>query len=642
MNGADDERPTVQPVAPPGKTAHFKRLEYGVFIAVPVDHVVPSLLESCETISIRPDASEEPLALKQEGRGPADEEFVDVLVRLTDRSLKTQQVLWTLLPGAKGSPRRACLHRLTEGGTIHIEAAALDNASVGLAVEHTAGSAKGEVRIEISPSLALLRQEYDRAVGQIHSTCEEESKEPSTARSEMESKVKELDTAFSRRTLAHLPNGVWLWVSSEPGEVDAFAAKYAADQSGLADWIEAQLERRNAPLAVDGCYSAVLLQHESGLGYGLIVRYTSRQTTTPVQNWLQAALTDVPHAFRSPLLATAQPPSGLTADALVPVELSNVLAAGNGAEGNDPLDVVNARTQEVVRRAGAEALGWYQSFHAWDEDHWGIYLHTARLVDVTRLLFERLSEAGRPASLEDAFEVIVRLIWEHEFFHARLDFFSLERELLGERALALPYTENVYSKTQGTRGALEEALANYAAREAVVELLEGWKSRGRWDERTVRAALQFIDEFFEQSPPGYSDWQQGADPLIWRRLVSQVLGGQIEPERLLPFEDLLRKAAATTLLRPGDVPLWMTDDHPLAERLLQVPTRREVERCLEHYGYSVLRRTGHIIWGREGDPHVFPLSHGRMLSPGVFQQLLRLPGVNLTKEKYYKQRRAWA
>jgi hypothetical protein len=641
MSRTPDDCPILSPAALSEKTAQFKRLENGWFVAIPVEEVVPSLLESGETIGIGPDSSDDELPKAGEVN-PTDQDFFEVLCRLSSRSIKTQQLVWKVLSGAMHAPRRTCLRRLPEGGTIRIEAAALDSASIGLAFEYTAGTVRGEVRIEISPSLALLRQEYDRELGQIHSTCEEEGKDPSAVRSAVEAKVKELDRTFGRHTLAELPHGVWLWIpASEPAEVDAFAAKYGADQNGLAEWIETQLERRKAPLAVDGRYSALLLQHESGFGYGLFVQYTPRETASTVQEWVRATQAAVPQAFRSPLLATAQPPDCPPPTAPVPVELSDVLAAGNEAEGNDPLDEVAGRTREVVRRGGAEAFGWYQSFHAWDGDHWGIYLHTARMVDATRLLIERLSGAGCRASLQDAFEVIVRLIWEHEFFHARLDCFALERELLGERALALPYTENVYAKTQGTRGALEEALANYAAREAVVELLDGWRARGRWDEQAVRAALQFIDELFEQSPPGYSDWKQGADALVWRRLVSQVLGGQIEPGRLLPFEDLLRPGAATPL-RPGDVPLRMTADHALAERLLQVPTRREAERCLEHHGYRVLRRTGHIIWARDGDPQVFPLSHGKTLSPGVFQQMLRLPGINLTKEEYYKQRCAWA
>jgi hypothetical protein len=218
-------------------------------------------------------------------------------------------------------------------------------------------------------------------------------------------------------------------------------------------------------------------------------------------------------------------------------------------------------------------------------------------------------------------------------FHVRADLLALGEEALRGLPLALPYDERVYRKTQGTAAALEEALANYVAWEAVRDLVNGWKAQGRWDQRAVTVCLRFIEELFAMSPGGYRDWRLGEDPRAWRTLVSQLRTGRAEVEEpLYPWEELLRRIP-DAVRRPEAVPLWMTSDTGQAEKLFGTPPRKEVERFLHRRGYRLRKgKGGHIVWASPDGDDAFSLPTRNPLSQHVFHSLLR--HFSMTKQEY--------
>ena len=152
--------------------------------------------------------------------------------------------------------------------------------------------------------------------------------------------------------------------------------------------------------------------------------------------------------------------------------------------------------ESAIAEKGTDALGWYQPYHRYEGTHWGIYLYLPRVLDLGRTLSDRLAEVGC-AHPNLGFELATRLVVEHELFHARMETFALEREMDTERVLYKAYEESVYQQTVGKRAALEEALANYVAREEIRALMTVWIKEEKCRQEDVDAVLAFIDDFYD-------------------------------------------------------------------------------------------------------------------------------------------------
>jgi hypothetical protein len=331
--------------------------------------------------------------------------------------------------------------------------------------------------------------------------------------------------------------------------------------------------------------------NEQNVLWGLLIAYTPHtdvEADSEAERWVESGRSLVPEAFRNPLLRDSSPPVFPGAVGIaVPGSPDAVFNDPNLLETDDQIADITTRVREIWLRHGVDALGWYQACHDYEDGFWGIYFHLPHIRDMARVMLERMTQENCRKGLKDVFRVVGLLAYEHEFFHARVDFLALGQELASRRPLALPYQERVYRNALAGPGPLEEALANFVGYRAVMELLAGWKAQRLWDEGAVRVATEFLEEQLDLSPTGYRDWRTGGDARSWRRLICQVLTG--EPEsvgEIPPLEGWLRRSSAP-LLEKAAVPFaWWVVSPGEIDRLFNTPTRREVERFLRRRGWQ--------------------------------------------------------
>jgi predicted RNA binding protein YcfA (HicA-like mRNA interferase family) len=406
--------------------------------------------------------------------------------------------------------------------------------------------------------------------------------------------------------------------------------KMNLENAEFEEWLEEQLIKKGLPVADAARYvtsPAVLCPDDSPVQ---LVCYTPRPKMQMLQRWISWAQFEVPNAFDEPLRSTVPQPLTPARVRTVAMSLADVIAA-TGLHDIEPAPDTENRVSKDFAQFGTEAIGWYQPYHRFDKDHWGIYLHSGRILDLGHALRERLRPAyGQEAA--DSFSIATRLILEHEFFHARLETFALGQEVSLGRPVFRPYSDHVYKSTIGTRQACEEAIANYFARQAIAELLASLRSTQGWSQGAIDTVIEFVDEIYELSPPGYRHWYLAAEPDIWRRLAGQVINGEVELQREdCPLEPLLH-SVPSEVIELGDVPIWMTNENGIADRLFSTPTRREVERLLKKRGYFPRPGKGsHMVWQSNEGQH-FTLPAGNSLSRLVFRNLLHHLG--MTKESY--------
>ena len=456
----------------------------------------------------------------------------------------------------------------------------------------------GNIQVEVMPSLRFLRSEWERLTAKApnYDTVEKE---------------------FLERFLDALPAASLLRVPT-----DAYTV--------TTDWIEAQFTGKGRPLAESHVYGTsevfVVLCEESRL----LVSYMPSPPVPILQEWMTWVRDHVPAAFASPLLSCATTP-GTAPPGIVSVAIDDLFDTARLAEIQFDATDAEARLRNGFAEAGAEALGWYQPYHRYDEEHWGIYLHGPRVVDLGRALCDRLSAAGCPTP-NDGFELAVRLVLEHELFHARMETFALGLELSGTAPIYLPYSERVYERTIRTDDALEEAIANFVAHERVDGFCAAWIKTRHWEQEHCRTVMEFIDELYNLSPPGYRNWSSAASPLVWRRLACQAAKGAVEVEGSLPPLEPILKSVSATVVELPQVAIFLAADAALADRFFSTPTRREVERLLKHRGYVPRPGKGsHVVWKSEDGGH-FTLPSASSLSRLVFHNLLQHMG--MSKEEY--------
>lgn len=595
------------------------------FVSVQSATLIPAILRGSESIALT---------------GPdylTDKVSADVAFLI--RESHSRGLLFWILHAMDAERRREWFSRLNTGGRVRVEAFALNNGLVGLAFEIVTCDSSGQITVELSPTLAFLQHEWDREMGRIQTEFEiqlvKEGKDVADKQRDAEKKQATAD--FALRVVSALPRAAWFPSLVDVAEPSIFREKYTHDPQRLADLIERRLSEYKLPLAADGEYSVSLLRHESIDRNGLLVCYFPREMSSTLLECISAAKVRVPPAFRAPLLSSVStPPDGALLEPL-PILLNDILADQVLIQ---ELEVVPAEAVEQMRQTfrdkGTDALGWYQSCHTWDEDHWGIYLHRPNLVAFARDLAERLAQAGCRNHFQDALLLALCLVWEHEFFHTRVDLFALHEESMHRLPLLHRYQEQVYEPARRSSGPLEEAVANWVAHKAACELMAGWKAAGKWEQRTANAAVEFIEEVFGESPPGYRDWVLGADRLVWRKLVEQVITGNTVVGDPLPHEDHLA-ALPQVLSNREEIPVWLGVVARQAEPLFSTPRRREAERVLRKRGYRPRKgHSGHIVWESEDGRETFSLPSSPMLSVHVFHGFLHHLGV--TKKEYMTMR----
>ena len=293
-----------------------------------------------------------------------------------------------------------------------------------------------------------------------------------------------------------------------------------------------------------------------------------------------------------------------------------------------------AKAKMAVRSRGFEALGWYQGFHQFAEDSWGIYIDAEALDDAVCGFSADLRAAGLHTFTDAiAAQVIFGMLYEHEKFHALVEARLSAAELTTGKARYLGYKKDVYRPLLLSDACVEEALANFAAwswmqTEAILLRISATLHQGE------AAVLTRVAEIWlDLSPPGYNKWRIGQGWEAWRRLASQMATARLTkpiPGTLLPVEGLL-KAETPFDMRAADVPLYFVGTGEVARTLMaspavfNVPTRHELAAALAKvFGYSVVRKAGkgsHEKW-RGSDGRMFILPDGSPVSRRVFGTFL--------------------
>ena len=295
-------------------------------------------------------------------------------------------------------------------------------------------------------------------------------------------------------------------------------------------------------------------------------------------------------------------------------------------------------TKDSLAREGFEAIAWYQAFHVWSEESWGIYIDAAKLDDLALTISSESRNLRSYVSPQFCAQLAFGLIYSHEFFHARVEacLSWLELNTLGSKYLR--YTDKVYKHFSGTDEWLEESLANWASWNWHQSYVYSGAVGSKHDQEKL---IQLVESLLDLSPPGYSNWRCGHQQASWRRLATQMVSGNaaISNGRILPLESLL----AVNLpydLQKSDIPIFFVGNGTIADRLhahpavLNVPARKELERALRYFKYVVKGSEGkgsHEKWvGPDSRP--FTLPKRDPVSRGVFKTFLE--HFNLDKMTY--------
>lgn len=297
------------------------------------------------------------------------------------------------------------------------------------------------------------------------------------------------------------------------------------------------------------------------------------------------------------------------------------------------------RVDEVrgyLSQDGFEAIAWFQPYHEWTEETWGIYLDAKRLDNFALSIWVDCRDNRCPISFGLASTLAVGLITAHERFHARVEAASSWLELNARRPRFRRYQTDVYRALTGTSGWLEEALANWSAWE--------WFNNSQTcallsqHGKTTDQLRSIIEGVLDLSPAGYRDWRLGEVLETWRTFAEQLASAIPDPasKRIaFPVESIFREPLPYDITTE-DFPIWLVGPGNIADRLrshpasFHVPSRREAEKVLRHFKHRhvpVRGKGSHETWFSP-DGRGFPLPTRDPLSRDVFNSLLSHLGID--------------
>jgi hypothetical protein len=301
------------------------------------------------------------------------------------------------------------------------------------------------------------------------------------------------------------------------------------------------------------------------------------------------------------------------------------------------------KIREALRESGFEAIAWYQAYHFWNEDTWGIYFDAEALDDFALSLLQDLHIHGLHGSHAVAAMLALGTVYSHEMFHAKVEATLSWMELNAGQPRHLRYKHGVYDALRETPEWLEEALANWSAWE--------WFNLPTVHERFTRLCgngdilAQVVESSLDLSPPGYREWRLGRQKSTWRTFSTQIASGSPTsrpPGRPLPLESIFGGESPYDF-RPADIPLRFVGNGRIADRLLahpasfHVPAKRELEKALAYFKHEVMPaegKGGHQKWvGPDG--RAFTVPSGKMVSEHVFRTFLHHVGI--TKFDYVSE-----
>jgi hypothetical protein len=390
---------------------------------------------------------------------------------------------------------------------------------------------------------------------------------------------------------------------------------------------------------------------------GALITWTPRGALPSYPELRAAVQAILPSALQRPRRSDVSPPDfdTIIVDPNVPttiVDLGPLDGDGwdqlvDGVRDIRPIDseMVDraARAHDRLTKRGFEAVGWYQPFHVWNEETWGIYLDADKLLDLACGLHTDLSAEGNQ-SFGLAILLAIGLVYQHEVFHARVEACSTWNEVTSRRAKHFPYQKAVYQVLRETDAWHEEALANWWAWSWFSKNGESLRQQNLL--RKLETAEQTIKDWLSLSPPGYRTWRIGDDPVTWYLFATELVSGKHSSsagKRPFPIASLLDISRYIDF-RTIDIPTRLIGEGLIVDVLqanpatFGTPSRREAERALKNYFHYVLdTRRGkgsHELWIGP-DNRGFPLPQTDPLSRTVFKNFL--DHFDLNKEKYVRE-----
>lgn len=435
-----------------------------------------------------------------------------------------------------------------------------------------------------------------------------------------------------------------------------YAAKFpkptSADPEKIARAAVTAIAASGWPPPRDGNFAGILHGASRRRTHGFVSWVPHRGLPSyPEVRW--AVQKRLPAALRKPRTAQMGKPKFDTG--FQPVE-DSVQVQGFDPTSNDLKDALDEltlddgdfsnRVDDVRKEAkehGFEAIAWFQPYHVWTEETWGIYFDARKLDDLALSFLDYFMSMGVHASHSLAALLAFGLTYAHELFHARVEAALSWTEINAQQPRYLRYKERVYQALRETPDWLEEALANWSAwnwfkAPGVQSLVARMVSNAECLNRVVEASLDL-------APPGYQEWWLGHQPGTWRTFANQLSTGNPKINATgigLPLESALTGPLPYDF-QPADIPLRFVGSGVIADRLqshpatFNVPSHRELERALKYFGYSLDASGGkgsHQKWTRPKQ-RAFILPTRDPVSIGVFKTFLYHMGID--KDTYVRQ-----
>lgn len=296
-----------------------------------------------------------------------------------------------------------------------------------------------------------------------------------------------------------------------------------------------------------------------------------------------------------------------------------------------------------MKNQGYEAIAWFQPYHVWTEETWGIYFDAQKLDDFAYSFLDEFRLQSVRSSHGLAAFLAFGLTYAHELFHARVEAALSWLEINALQPKHRRYKQRVYDSLRETPDWLEEALANWSAwdwfkSDAVQAVMVRGTTNSEGVERVVASSLDL-------SPPGYQEWRLGQEPSTWSAFATQLSTGNPKLTSLglgLPLKSILTGPLPYDL-QPSDIPLRFVGEGVIADRLqshpamFNVPSRRELEKALKYFKHILDAsggKGGHQKWTAP-DQRAFILPTRDPVSTGVFKTFLHHLGID--KATYVRQ-----
>lgn len=361
-------------------------------------------------------------------------------------------------------------------------------------------------------------------------------------------------------------------------------------------------------------------------------------TAYPEIRW--AVQKGLPRALRRPRVAHISPPSLGSA---LKEQVNHSSVEGFPPENSeyferftekpfDPDDIAKRAQQSRSRfqHYGFEALAWYQPYHCWTENTWGIYFDGNRLDDFAASLLDDCRREGVRRANHLIPSLSFGLVYAHELFHAKVEAAASWLEVCKGKNTFLPYQKNVYEALTETPEWLEEALANWSSWEWLHS--EGVRKYIKSNTPDFECIAKIVANSLDLSPPGYREWRLGEKHATWREFCLQIgwaLKKSMSPRLRPPAENLLLETPPYSF-ESSDVPVHfigfgiITDHLQSHPATLNVISRREIQKALKHFHYEVDVSEGkgsHEKWTGP-DNRAFPLPRKDPVSGCVFKSFL--------------------